>query len=193
MVIQSMYTLNKKSIVLVILAVFTVLILLSMLVFAVGKKEVSIETSPAQAKYKIRSYAGETPGKIKLTPGKYNIEIKKAGYNNVKEEIKVPYFKNKITLKYDLKKTEFKETKLPTKEEAKAMQNKYDTDFPYANSLPAKSSTYYISRPGSDGSMNIYIFKAKEDEGKRDAEKWLKDHGADTNKLKINWIDSKNN
>lgn len=183
-----MSTTNKNLI--IFLVIFLTLILIFVIVFLFsGEKDVSITTSPETVSFTLDGKEGKTPTTMKLKPGKYTIELKKDGYKPLKEDIKVPALKKDFKINLSLEKYVFKGTPSQNKEAIQKDYNDYYAKFPYANQLPAKTSTYNITRPSNAGRFNVYIYREYQEAGKRDALKWFTDHGVkDTSTLDINWV-----
>lgn len=194
-----MYTHNKKFIILAsIISIFLVLFVF-FLIFLSGQteKKVTITSSPSSSDFKIGDIKGKTPAALELKSGKYEIEISKKDYKTIKTSFSIAPLKKEVKLSYTLE-------ILPpeiigtggsfkmSKEETERKINDYQTRFPFATLLPVQTKTYYVSAPYDDGTINIYLFKETEVQGKEGAYQWFREHGvANPQSLNIKWKYSK--
>lgn len=188
----SMFTTNNKLI--VFLAAVSTLLFLFLLTFLFlsGEKEVSIKTNPESADFTINGRSGKTPATVKMKPGTYKLEVNKVPYKSISQDVKISRFGKKVELEFKLEEIPFKPTAPFNKEAFNKDFNDYYAKFPYANDLPAKGDTFYISRPSNEGMFNVYIYKEYEEQGKKDTYKWFSGHGVkDPESLNINWVYSK--
>ncbi len=189
-----MYTISKRTILIFFLGLFLLTMVIILLFLISGKRDVSITSSPNQAKYKIDNQKeGETPTIVRLPPGKHSIEISKLGFDTIKTDFQVLYFKNN-TINYSLTKFVLKKGDTPTtSEQRQETMNDYYKNFPYARLLPYQGQTFYINRPSNDGIFNVYIFSDNAAQSKQDTYGWFKEHGVTNPQgLKINWKYSSN-
>lgn len=184
-----MYTINKKFI--IFLSLFFVFLLGSLiaLLLLLKKTEVNIATRPYSAAYTIKGSQGKTPAKLKLRPGKYDLEITKDNFETIKTSFEVHFFQKKVQLVYPLKSLPVREGDKPSgKEVIEKTMTEYNARFPYAKLLPVQKDTFYISRPSNDGVFNVYIKKNYESRAKEDVYGWFRTQGVKTPEgLKINW------
>lgn len=177
---------------LVLTSIFIALILsLVLIIFFftyTGRKTISINTSPSEVNYKISELKGQTPAKIKLKPGKYQLELSKSSFEGLTAQIEIKPFQKELSLNYTLKSIPGYGGSGGSKDEIEKQLSSYKRKFPYANLLPIQTKDFYIEMPSDSGSITIYINKRDEAVAKNDAYQWFKDHGENyPQTLNIKW------
>ncbi len=190
-----MYTHSKKFIIVASIISVFLIFFVAFLLFLSGKrnKKVTITSSPSSANFKIGDIEGKTPAILNLESGKYEIELSKDNYQTIKASFFIAPLKKEIVLNY------FLELLPPeiigtggsftlSKEEIDKEINDYKTRFPFASSLPVQTKTYYISAPYDNGTINVYLFRETEEQGKNNVYKWFSDNGVtNPQSLNIKW------
>jgi len=172
-------------------------------ILPLSKKEVTINTQPTGIHYKVAGVEGNTPAKIKLKAGKYQIELSGKGYKNLNESFSIRPFEKKVSISYKLKEDSPIGSNLSSsaaannygagpspntqaeKEKAEEIKKKY----PFYYKLPAKSPSFFINRPTTNDNFFIYVPKESPDEGKKAVAVWFAENGiADLSHLRIVWL-----
>jgi hypothetical protein len=181
-----------------VLSLFLLLTIAGFLLFtAFNKKVVTIDTAPPGAQYKVSGNEGTTPAKIKLKPGRHEIELTKDGYEPLKASFSISSFDKKPSFSYSLKElpkvnptnesrnNNFGSVIDPTWwQKASEVKRKY----PFYDKLPYKGYNFYISIPTQDDKFFVYISSNNPAGSKSDALKWFTDNGiANPGTLNIVW------
>ena len=172
----------------IFIALILGLVLMIILFSYRGSKNVSIKTSPQEVNYKIGGLEGQTPAKIKLESGKYQLELSKKGWESLSAQIEIKPFQKELSLSYTLKSVPGTGSNLSKNKIDKQMSD-YKKRFPYANLLPVQTKDFYIEMPSDDGSITVYINRKDEASAKNIVYQWFKDHGeASPQTLNIKWL-----
>lgn len=189
---------NHKSLIIGFLSL-AVLIFLGAALFLIPmnkKRSVTIETDPKEVHYKLGAHEGNTPAKLNLKPGDYEIELSKNKYKNKREKFKIKPFGKDPQLSFKL----HLEPLNPPKEAVEKgfggspdpnrenLQREVNRKYPFYNELPVKERYFYISKPTFDDKFFVYVTRDNPQQGKNDAIYWFQRKGIDNpNSLNIIW------
>lgn len=180
---------NRPNILAIALLSIGLIIFIAAAIFLITlnkKKEVTINTSPKNAHYKVGSLEGTAPAKISLKPGKYQIEISGQGYVTLNDSFEIKTFSKVSTLFYSLKVAPMEPSKKALEQHFGAgnpdpnWKSKLDTvknKYSFYYKLPYTDPYFYISIPTYDDKFFVYVPKGNVEEGKRRALDWFDTNG----------------
>lgn len=173
------------------MSIFITLILVLALIFILlayeGQKTISLNTIPQRVNYEFGGLKGQTPAKVRLKPGKYQLRLFEYGWESKTIQVEVKPFQKETSLSYTLNALVGKGSSISKDDVDKQLAN-YKKAFPYASLLPFQGKDFYIDMPYNSGIINIYIFQNNESQAKQDAYNWFHDHGEpNPQNLNIDW------